>query len=355
MAQVLSQHNALPPSIAITHQAGQELAAVVAALQPSKIAVLTDTNSHTHCYPLLAQVLPAHEVLTVQAGEEHKNLDTCQEIWKALTELGFDRKALLINVGGGVVTDMGGFCAATYKRGIRFVNLPTTLLSQVDASVGGKLGVDFMGFKNHIGVFQEPEKVIIDPVFLKTLPTKERRSGFAEVIKHSLIADAAYWQELTALAWDEQPWGQRIEHSVKVKYGVVQQDPTEKGLRKILNFGHTVGHAVESFYLEKQRLLHGEAIAIGMICEAWLAHKKLNLPMEQVVAIQGYIFKAFGKVGINHKHFPEIALLAQQDKKNTAGTIQCVLLDEIGKAHYDVPVTIEEIIDSLFYYEKQKG
>lgn len=238
----------------------------------SQLAVIADTETFQYCYPKISSYLPDHQVIVIPADERHKHLGTCQLVWQKLTEAAFDRKGLVLDLGGGVVGDLGGFCAATYKRGIDFIQLPTTLLSQVDASVGGKLGIDFQGFKNHIGVFTQPKAVWVYPGFLDTLPPSEIRSGFAEVIKHALIADAGAWKSL--LAWDRLPqdWNSIIPHSIHIKDKVVEADPTEKGLRKILNFGHTIGHAVETYFLDKgdRRLLHGEAIALGMIAETWL-------------------------------------------------------------------------------------
>ncbi len=240
----------------------------------SAVAVITDKNTRKDCYPRVKELLPRHLLITVQEGEGNKNLDTCTIIWNKLTEAEFDRHALVINLGGGVIGDMGGFCASTYKRGIDFIQVPTTLLAQVDASVGGKLGIDFQGFKNHIGVFTQPRAVLIDSAFLATLPERELRSGFAEVIKHCLIRDRQMWNKIRKTELDDMPMKELISHSVETKKAVVNEDPTEKGLRKILNFGHTIGHAVETFHLEKNRLLHGEAIAIGIICESYIAYSK---------------------------------------------------------------------------------
>ena len=318
----------------------------------SRLAVLVDENTKEHCYPLIESVLPSHHsVIEIKSGELHKNLDACISIWSHLTEAQFDRKSLLINLGGGVIGDMGGFCAATYKRGMPFVNLPTTLLAQVDASVGGKLGIDFQGFKNHIGIFQEPHRVFIDDMFLKTLPERELRSGFAEVIKHALINDARYWTTLRGASFTNQDWKAHIAHSVKVKSRVVDEDFREGGLRKILNFGHTIGHAIESFFLETERpLLHGEAIAAGMIAEAHLSVKHSRLSSEEAEEIEDFILAVFGHSEIPADIVDSIALLTKQDKKNDQQTIRCTLLESIGTARYDVPVTEEDIKEALEYY-----
>jgi 3-dehydroquinate synthase len=318
----------------------------------SQIALLADEHTKRLCYPLLKPLLPRHTLITIKSGEERKNLETCSYIWQQLTDKNFDRKALLVNLGGGVIGDMGGFCASTYKRGIDFMQIPTTLLSQVDASVGGKLGIDFNGFKNHIGVFQEPVAVLIATEFLSTLTKSEVRSGFAEIIKHCLIADATMWDKIRKRDLDKQNWTELVPHSVEIKKKVVAQDPTEKGLRKILNFGHTVGHAVESYFLvqAKKRLLHGEAIAIGMICESYISHRRDLLDEKSLNAIEEFLFSVYGRVKIMSQDIEAIIPLTKQDKKNTGGTIQCVLLNGIGKPVYDQKLSVPDIYEALQYY-----
>jgi 3-dehydroquinate synthase len=318
----------------------------------SQIALLADEHTKRLCYPLIKPLLPRHTLITIKSGEERKNLETCSYIWQQLTDKNFDRKALLVNLGGGVIGDMGGFCASTYKRGIDFMQLPTTLLSQVDASVGGKLGIDFNGFKNHIGVFQEPAAVLIATEFLDTLPESEVRSGFAEIIKHCLIADATMWDKIRKRDLDKQNWTELVPHSVEIKKKVVAQDPTEKGLRKILNFGHTIGHAVESYFLlqAKKRLLHGEAIAIGMICESYISHKRDLLDEKSLNAIEEFLFSVYGRVKITSQDIEGIIPLMKQDKKNSGGTIQCVLLNGIGNPVYDQKLSVPDIHEALQCY-----
>ncbi|MDJ1502629.1 3-dehydroquinate synthase [Xanthocytophaga agilis] len=320
----------------------------------SQLIVLVDENTKRYCYPLVKATLPKHTLIQIKSGEEQKHLETCMMIWQKMTDVQLDRKALLINLGGGVIGDMGGFCAATYKRGIDFIQMPTTLLSQVDASVGGKLGIDFQGLKNHIGVFQNPKAVLIATDFLQTLLYAEVRSGFAEVIKHCLIADSQMWDEIRRKDLEEQSWNELVRHSVKVKETIVEQDPTEKGLRKILNFGHTIGHAVESYFLEKpkRKLLHGEAIAIGMIAEAYLSYKRKLLSEESLMQIEEFIFSIYGKVDIQETDMETIAPLALQDKKNAGGKIQCVLLKAIGEPIIDQAISLKDIKDGLKYYQK---
>ncbi|GAB3498309.1 3-dehydroquinate synthase [Spirosoma knui] len=318
----------------------------------SAIAVIADNHTLRYCYPELKSLLPKHTLVRIKAGEEQKHLATCELIWDALTRANFDRHALVLNLGGGVIGDMGGFCAATYKRGIAFAQLPTTLLSQVDASVGGKLGIDFRGFKNHIGVFQHPDAVLIDPVFLQTLPERELRSGFAEVIKHCLIADAAMWEEIRRRDLDEQDWRELVAHSVAVKQRVVEQDPTEKGLRKILNFGHTLGHAVETYFLTqpRKRLLHGEAIAVGMVAEAFIAYHKKMIDEILLAQIEEYLFSVYGNVRLTDSDLEPILALTLQDKKNRGNQVRMALLEGAGNCAFDVPVTATEMRRGLEFY-----
>jgi 3-dehydroquinate synthase len=319
----------------------------------SKIIVLTDTNTKRFCYPIIKDTLPKHTVITVKHGEENKNLPTCEVIWSAMTEAQLDRYALMINLGGGVIGDMGGFCAATYKRGIDFIQIPTTLLSQVDASVGGKLGIDFQGFKNHLGVFTLPNAVLIDPIFLKTLSEREKRSGFAEILKHCLIQDVNKWNEIRGKDLSEQNLPDLIAHSVEIKKKVVEQDPTEKGLRKILNFGHTLGHAIETFFLPegKKRLFHGEAIATGMVCESHIAYKRGLIDERTLEQIEEFIFSIYGKVDIAEADFDAIIGLTLQDKKNKGKEVRFSLINAAGSCLYDIVVKKNEMKKALEYYK----
>ncbi|MEP2509537.1 MAG: 3-dehydroquinate synthase, partial [Reichenbachiella sp.] len=267
---------------------------------------------------------------------------------------GFDRKGLVINLGGGVIGDMGGFVASTYKRGMDFLNIPTTLLSQVDASVGGKLGVDFHGFKNHIGLFAEPQNVLIDTSFYGTLPEREVRSGFAEVIKHGLIYDKSYWEKVKLVDLKTADWTNLVTRSIEIKKEVVSEDPFESGLRKILNFGHTLGHAIESHFLDKgeQRLLHGEAIAAGMICEAYLSQKFTGLSTDELEEIVSYLIEIYEPVAVDKSLFDEIIGLTLQDKKNEGGSVQFSLLKTIGACQVNVPISAPDMLDAMFYLNK---
>ncbi len=320
----------------------------------SKVVVITDVNTREHCLPLIQGALPSEALhITVPAGEQHKTLETCSTIWTAMTEAVLDRQALVINLGGGVIGDMGGFCASVYKRGVPFLTIPTTLLSQVDASVGGKLGIDFMGFKNHLGVFQLPEIVLIAPAFLDTLPQRELRSGYAEVIKHGLIRDLAFFRSLPSSNWEKQDWSRVIRHSVSIKKAVVEVDPKEAGLRKILNFGHSIGHAVESFHLTSSNpLLHGEAIAMGMIAEGFLSFEKIGFSFEELNELSHKLLQVFGKVTLNSKDLDAILDLCAQDKKNEGKTQLFSLLPSLGDCSFNIPVTTEEIKHAIIYYQQ---
>ena len=319
----------------------------------SKVFFLVDENSEKYCLPLLVESLDIQEydLIEVTSGEENKNIDFCIGIWRMLIDFGADRNSLLINVGGGVITDMGGFAASTFKRGIDFVQVPTTLLSQVDASVGGKTGIDMDHLKNIIGTFAQPKAVFIDTNLLKTLPQRQLVSGFAEMLKHGLIADRNYFYLLKE-ASPENIDPALIHHSIKIKNKVVLQDPEEKGLRKILNFGHTIGHAVESFSLQNDQiaLTHGEAIAIGMICEAFLSTQKTGLSdvdLQEIVTT----FKTFyEKHTIKEASVPDLIELMKSDKKNASGQINCSLLTQIGQCAIDCFCSEEELCQSLKFY-----
>lgn len=340
-----------PPTIG--PEALPALAELLRQAPPSRLFVLADTNTARDCYPRLQAQLPAHELRVIMAGEEHKTLATCAEVWSWLTENQADRHALLVCLGGGVVTDLGGFCAATYKRGLRCVGVPTTLLAQVDAAVGGKTGVDFQGFKNHIGVFQEPEAVFMEPAFLATLPPGELRSGYAEVIKHALIADAAAFGRLRGLAVATVPdWTPIIRHSVAIKEAIVAQDPLESGPRKLLNFGHTVGHALESYLLAQpgRAVRHGEAVAAGLLCESWLSAQRGLLPAGELAQVGEVVAASFEPLRFAASEIEAIAAIALHDKKNRGDIIKCTLLRGLGHGIFDQAITLTEIAASLRAY-----
>lgn len=331
----------------------ENLAAFLEGRSYSGIFVITDRNTYKFCYPLIKPLLSKHKVVTVPAGEAHKNLASCASIWTEMTRQQLDRHALVINLGGGVIGDMGGFCAATYKRGIDFIQVPTTLLSQVDASVGGKLGIDFEGLKNHIGVFQLPATVLIDPAFLTTLSERELRSGFAEIIKHCIIADKQMFDSIQKLDFSEQNLPELIRHSVAIKQRIVSTDPKEKGIRKTLNFGHTLGHAIETHFLSKpkaQQLLHGEAIAAGMIAESYIAFRKGLLSLDELEQLTEFLFTTYGLVRISKNEIPPILALTAQDKKNLGKKVRFALPSGIGNCTFDQIVSNSEMNAAMDYY-----
>lgn len=324
---------------------------------PSIIFILVDSNTRELCLTRLLQKVESTcvtEVIEMEEGEKNKNIETCTGIWKALSELGADRKALLINLGGGVVTDLGGFVASTFKRGIAYINIPTTLLSMVDASVGGKTGVDLDNLKNQIGVISQPEMVIIDTIFLETLPAIEMRSGLAEILKHGLIASRDYWNkanDLGQLTLDDLE--SLIAESVDIKTTIVKKDPREENLRKTLNYGHTFGHAIESFYLDhphKSHLLHGEAVAAGMIIAAYISNHLTSLPQQDLEEITGNLLKTYPVINIDREDYEPIMELMKFDKKNSHGKIKFVLLEKIGKSVIDWEVPKQLQVEALEYY-----
>ena len=316
----------------------EKLASFLIPTNYSKIFILVDENTSQYCLPHLLNNLATEieiEIIELEVGEIHKNIATCTEVWGALSELGGDRKSILINLGGGVISDLGGFVACTFKRGIDFINIPTTLLSMVDASIGGKNGVDLGNLKNQIGIIREPKAVIVDTQFLSTLPQNEMRSGLAEMLKHGLIFDKKYWdrfKDLKSLNTDNL--NELIHQSIEIKNTIVCEDLTENGIRKSLNFGHTLGHAIESYFLEndnKTSLLHGEAIAVGMILESFISREKELLTNEEYQEIKYIINDIFERIEFSQIDIEKIIELLIFDKKNEFGKVQFALLDGIGK------------------------
>lgn len=325
---------------------------------PSKIVFLVDENTHQHCLPKVIPEIEANseiEIIEIESGEINKNLNTCKNLWEALTDLKIDRKGLIINLGGGVLTDMGGFVAHCYKRGIKFINIPTTLLAMVDASIGGKTGVDLGSHKNQVGIFILPELVYIQPSFISTLSHEQKLSGFAEIIKHGLIADQEYWNKVSS--YKEIPFNdfeeieELIHTSIEIKKKVVSEDFSESGIRKILNFGHTIGHAVESFFLEKETpILHGEGVALGMIVESYISVKKGLLQESEYLKIKDYLNTIYPKISIYKEYLNDILTFMYNDKKNIDKEIKFVLLEKIGKAIYDISVEEDLIKEALLKY-----
>lgn len=336
----------------------QELNSFLIDSKYSKLFIIVDSNTNEFCLSRFLPYLETNliiEIVEFEAGEPNKNIDTCVQIWNVLTELGADRKSLVINLGGGVVTDLGGFVASTFKRGIDFINIPTTLLSMVDASVGGKTGVDLGNLKNQIGVFNLPLMVLIDTAYLETVPQNEMRSGLAEMLKHGLIYDKAYWEKFLDLkSIDFTELDELIYRSVAIKNEIVTIDPTEKNLRKALNFGHTLGHAIESYFLENENkisLLHGEAIAIGMILESYISFKKDLLNEQEYLQIKNAIKLIYDDVVFEENDIEPIMELLIHDKKNEYGNIQFALIDGIGKIIINQSVESELILEAFEDYK----
>jgi 3-dehydroquinate synthase len=320
----------------------------------SSVFIITDTNSNEYCLPVLLGHLVTDltiEIVEFEHGESNKNIETCIQIWEALTEIGADRKSIILNLGGGVVTDLGGFIASTFKRGIDFIHIPTTLLAMVDASIGGKNGIDLGNLKNQIGVITTPKMVLINSDFLSTLPQIEMRSGLAEILKHGLIYDKKYWQQFQDLTkLDNSDFDAIIHKSIQIKNKIVTKDPKENGIRKALNFGHTLGHAIESYFLENENkvtLLHGEAIAIGMILESFISWKKNLITAAEYLEIKTTIKNLFGEIVFDKNDLTPILNLLIHDKKNEYGTIQFVLLDGIGNTKIN-QVIENELIEKAF-------
>ncbi len=320
----------------------------------SKIFILVDENTKKVCLPVLQANLSnseEFEILVMPAGESHKNISVSEELWQQLSVLGADRKSLLINLGGGVVTDIGGFVAATFRRGIHFINIPTSLLAMVDAAIGGKTGVDLGGLRIIKKKIVQPQMILVITKFLETLPARQLANGKAEMLKHGLIHDATYWSEMIS---DSGNPDAQIKRSVEIKNEIVTQDFTEQNLRKILNFGHTLGHAIESYFLDSKEspIYHGEAIIAGMILEGYLSHQLTGLAKHQLDEITNALNKRYEKIDFSEDDIKAISDLLKFDKKNTHGQINFVLLSRIGAATFDVNVP-EKMIQKAFAYYKE--
>ena len=339
--------------ITFTHQLTNMLDGLLQEAAPDRIFLLCDDTTNRLCLPLLNGSLAMKEarLVIIPAGDVNKGIESVGLVWKALSEGGATRRSLLVNLGGGMVTDLGGFAAATFKRGIRFINVPTTLLAQVDASVGGKTGINWMGLKNEVGVFRNALHVVIDTHFLATLDTENLRSGYAEMLKHGLISDNAHWQALMDYSLDRPDLTALlplIKRSVEVKQEIVLQDPQEQGLRKALNLGHTLGHALESLFMEAGHpVLHGYAVAWGMVGELYLSHVRQGFPQSLMREAVNYILEHYGHCPIDCRQYPRVVELMRHDKKNRDGLLLCTLLSDIGKIHLDQPLTPADITESL--------
>jgi 3-dehydroquinate synthase len=323
----------------------------------SRKFVLTDTNCLNLVIPaiepFLAQLQVEPQVLTINPGEESKSLDMAYELWENFTDLEISRSDVLLCLGGGVVSDLGGFVASAYKRGIDVINIPTTLLAMADASVGGKVGINFHQLKNHIGYFSNPKAVFVHTEFLQTLPEREFISGYAEMMKHALIANAEMWKRMVK---EEKPSigfiHEILPNSVAIKSQIVQRDPNDRGERKILNFGHTIGHAIETLFMDSDtQVLHGEAVAAGMICAAYISHKQIGLAASELEEISHTILKVFDLNFVAWLLAENLALPLKHDKKNRQKSLRFVLISEIGKPVYDQDVSMELALESFEYLQ----
>lgn len=329
------------------------LPSVLQAYKNHNLIIIVDENTHDNCLEYMITSFPElerAEIILLPCGEENKVMEVCFQVWQAFTEYGFGRKDLVINLGGGVVTDMGGFIASIYKRGLKFINIPTSLLGMVDASIGGKTGIDMDRYKNQLGTFSHPTHIFIDPIFLQTLPEEEIFNGYAEMVKHALIKDVDLWEKIHVIHSEEELTTiDNIYTSVKIKTDIVDGDPTEKGERKILNFGHTIGHALESYFLDKTAISHGHAVALGMCAEAFISLKRNWISKEVFKDIEATITASFPMISLNADEVSAVISLMYQDKKNESGKILGSILKEIGDCSYDVELTEEEIGESLFH------
>ena len=352
--QIVTQHTAIYSN----ENSWSLLKSGLVKLNPTKVFILMDTNTHEHCYELFlecAGIKNSVETVIIPSGEINKTIYTCMDIWTTLSEKGADRSSLLINLGGGVVTDLGGFVASTFKRGIEFINIPTSLLAMVDASIGGKNGVDLGMLKNQIGVVNNPRFVIVEPTFLNTLPKHEITSGFAEMLKHALIDSKDYWEELQGFdITNLKNTHNLIWKSIKIKNNIVTQDPKELGARKVLNFGHTLGHAIESYCLESKSrptLLHGEAIAIGIVLATYISSALVGFDKNKLASVTAFILTNFKKQTFNKQDIESIIALLKHDKKNKAGAVLFVLLEGFGKTHINKEVPNSLIKEAFDYYD----
>lgn len=343
-------------TIYISTEIEKILLKILADFNNRKIFILVDENSKKYCLPRIEKInlLKRSELIEIESGEKNKSIKSLEKVWAKLTEKGADRASLLINLGGGIIGDLGGFAASTFKRGMDFINIPTTLLSQVDASTGGKTGINFLGLKNEIGVFNHPKQVLIDSSFNRTLDKRNILSGWAEMLKHTLIFDEKDWENL--ISHDIKQTGfkelnQLIARSVSIKNHFVEKDPQEKDIRKALNFGHTFGHAFESLFMNTgNEILHGEAVAHGMICELFLSNKKCNFPVEKMNNIVKYLLGLYSKIKIEENQFEKIFELITHDKKNDALNNNFTLLEDFGQIKINMHCTKEDIFETLKWF-----
>lgn len=344
-------------TIYISAELQKVLSEVSMNFQERKTFILVDENTKKYCLPVIANIdqIKNADVIEIESGEKNKSIKSIETVWEILTKKGANRSSLLINLGGGIICDLGGFAASTFKRGIDFINIPTTLLSQVDASVGGKTGINFSGLKNEIGVFSHPKVVIIDSSFNRTLDKKNIFSGWAEMIKHALIFGEKDWQNLTSYDINQTGFkelNKLIARSISIKYYFVEQDPKEKNIRKALNFGHTFGHAFESFFMNTEsEILHGEAVAHGIICELYLSMKICNFSSEKFDYVVSYLLKTYNKLIISDTDYEKIVDLTGHDKKNEGLNINFTLLENFGQLKINQYCKKEDIVETLNWYK----
>lgn len=347
--------------IILSENTERSLTKAVQQIHFDKLFILTDENTHRLCLPLIHEIsyIKETEPILIGAGDIHKTLDTLAFVWKSLGDQGASRHSLLINLGGGMVTDLGGFAASTFKRGIPYINIPTTLLAMVDASVGGKTGINFNGLKNEVGVFAPAKSVIIDTEFLKSLDRENLCSGYAEMLKHGLISSESHWAELINYDINQPDYRslqKLVAQSVQIKEQIVEQDPFEKGIRKALNLGHTVGHAFESLALEQNHPhLHGYAVAWGLICELYFSCIKTGFPKDKLRQTISFIKEHYGVFTFDCKQYDRLYELMTHDKKNEAGIVNFTLLEDIGKIRINQSATKEEIFEMLDFYRESMG
>lgn len=348
-----------------TNLVGQALDDLIDGLDAPQVVIVADINTAQFVLPILrndSRYAATAQVITIKSGDANKNLESLTSLWKQLSDMQATRSTVVVNLGGGMVSDLGGFAAATYQRGMHCINIPTTVLAAVDASVGGKTGINFNGYKNQLGTFTEPEAAIISTIFFNTLPRQQVLSGYAEIIKHALLEDDGTLQKVLAYS-PEYPMPDTtdlfpiIEASVGVKTRIVETDLTEKGIRKALNFGHTVGHAFESLAIKRSApIAHGFAIAWGMIVSLILSHMELKFPSDRLHTIARYISKNFGAFDITCDDYPALLDSMRHDKKNIkASEISFTLLEDVGRPRIDCVVDDEKIKAALDIYRDLMG
>jgi 3-dehydroquinate synthase len=351
-----------PQKVILSHDLRQVLTDAIADCPHDKLFVLADETTERLCLPVMANFGCMHEArrIVIGATDTHKTLDSLSHVWSELQRMGATRHSLMVNVGGGMVTDLGGFAASTFKRGLAYINIPTTLLAMVDASVGGKTGINFGGLKNEIGVFNNAHSVLLDTVFLRTMDRENLLSGYAEMLKHGLISNTAMWAELLRFDGIERPQdakamtalGRMVADSVAVKQRIVTEDPTEHGIRKALNLGHTAGHAFESMALQRSPLLHGYAVAYGLVVELYLSCMKTGFPQDKMRQTVSFVKEHYGRMAITCDDYPQLIELMHHDKKNQGADINFTLLGDVGDIRINQTATEEEIKEALDFYRE---